>query len=206
MNIKSIFNQQKPAQNTQSTSSVSSDEVNTVIIANTYSARDSVSQIFTKYEILCDYAKKTLEKHDREKLHRTQLSFINSIASPQDKDTILELIGHILPYTKKNLSAEAFKTVTDIGFVAMKAVSFTANVTTLGITGKLTGKAIDNMESFVHRAIVRDAEELADAWRNKAECLISDAKVLSGGFFSCDRQFKDKVVKLEKQYKKTLGG
>ena len=176
---------------------ISIEEVNAVINANLYSASDSITQIFQKYEILCDFSKKNLEKNDREKLHRAQLTFISSIASPADKETMLDLLAHALPYTKKDLSSKALKTATNIGFVALKAVSLTAKVATLGVAGK----AVDNLEQLAQQAIVRDAEELANAWQSKVKCLFADTKELAGGMFNGDRQFKTKLSELSAQYK-----
>ena len=177
--------------------SISSDEVNVAICNNLYSASDSIVETFQKYEVLCDYTNKKIGKNDREKLHRAQLTYISSIASPAEKDTMLELIAHALPYTKKDLSSKALKTATNIGFVALKAVSFTAKVATLGIAGK----AVDNLEQLAQQAIVRDAEELANAWRSKVDSLFTDAKELAGGMFNGDRQFKTKLSELSEQYK-----
>lgn len=176
---------------------VSTEEVNAVINANLYSASDSITQIFQKYEILCDFSKKNLEKNDREKLHRAQLTFISSIASPADKETMLDLLAHALPYTKKDLSSKTLKTATNIGFVAFKAVSLTAKVATLGIAGK----AVDNLEQLAQQAIVTNAEELANAWQSKVNSLFADAKELAGGFLNGDRQFKTKLSELSEQYK-----
>ena len=176
---------------------ISSEEVSAVITANLYSPDDSLPQVFQKYEVLCDYANKKLEKHDREKLHRAQLTYISSIASPADKETMLDLLAHVLPYTKKDLSSKALKTATNIGFMALKAVSVTAKVATLGIAGK----AVDNLEQLAQQAIVMNAEELANAWIKKADSLIDDAKELAGGMFSGDRQFKAKLAELTEQYK-----
>lgn len=179
---------------------ISSDEVNAAICNNLYSASDSIVETFQKYEVLCDYTNKKIGKTDREKLHRAQLTYISSIASPAEKDTMLELIAHALPYTKKDLSSKALKTATNIGFVALKAVSFTAKVATLGIAGK----AVDNLEQLAQQAIVRDAEELANAWRSKVDSLFTDAKELAGGMFNGDRQFKTKLSELSEQYKQYL--
>ena len=176
---------------------VSPEEVNAVISANLYSPTDSVTQTFQKYEILSDFSNKKLEKGDREKLHRAQLTYISSIVSPANKETMLELLAHALPYTKKDLSSKALKTATNIGFVALKAVTLTAKVATLGIAGK----AVDNLEQLAQQAIVRDAEELANAWRSKVDSLFTDAKELSGGMFNGDRQFKTKLSELSEQYK-----
>ena len=176
---------------------VSTEEVNAVINANLYSASDSITQIFQKYEILCDFSKKNLEKNDREKLHRAQLTFISSIASPADKETMLDLLAHALPYTKKDLSSKTLKTATNIGFVAFKAVSLTAKVATLGIAGK----AVDNLEQLAQQAIVTNAEELANAWQSKVNSLFADAKEFAGGFLNGDRQFKTKLSELSEQYK-----
>ena len=176
---------------------ISSDEVNAAICNNLYSASDSIVETFQKYEVLCDYTNKKIGKTDREKLHRAQLTYISSIASPAEKDTMLELIAHALPYTKKDLSSKALKTATNIGFVALKAVSFTAKVATLGIAGK----AVDNLEQLAQQAIVRDAEELANAWQSKVDSLFTDAKELAGGMFNGDRQFKTKLSELSEQYK-----
>ena len=177
---------------------VSPEEVNAVISANLYSPTDSVTQTFQKYEILSDFSNKKLEKGDREKLHRAQLTYISSIVSPSNKETMLDLLAHALPYTKKDLSSKALKTATNIGFVALKAVTLTAKVATLGIAGK----AVDNLEQLAQQAIVRDAEELANAWRSKVDSLFTDAKELAGGFLNGDRQFKTKLSELSEQYKK----
>lgn len=177
---------------------VSPEEVNAVISANLYSPTDSVTQTFQKYEILSDFSNKKLEKGDREKLHRAQLTYISSIVSPSNKETMLDLLAHALPYTKKDLSSKALKTATNIGFVALKAVTLTAKVATLGIAGK----AVDNLEQLAQQAIVRDAEELANAWRSKVDSLFTDAKELAGGMFNGDRQFKTKLSELSEQYKK----
>ena len=185
--------QQEDEQPTQ----VSPEEVNAVISANLYSPTDSVTQTFQKYEILSDFSNKKLEKGDREKLHRAQLTYISSIVSPANKETMLELLAHALPYTKKDLSSKALKTATDIGFVALKAVTLTAKVATLGIAGK----AVDNLEQLAQQAIVRDAEELANAWSSKMDSLFTDAKELAGGMFNGDRQFKTKLSELSEQYK-----
>ena len=179
---------------------ISSDEVNAAICNNLYSASDSIVETFQKYEVLCDYTNKKIGKNDREKLHRAQLTYISSIASPAEKDTMLELIAHALPYTKKDLSSKALKTATNIGFVALKAVSLTAKVATLGIAGK----AVDNLEQLAQQAIVRDAEELANAWRSKVDSLFTYAKELAGGMFNGDRQFKTKLSELSEQYKQYL--
>ena len=176
---------------------ISSDEVNAAICNNLYSACDSIVETFQKYEVLCDYTNKKIGKNDREKLHRAQLTYISSIASPAEKDTMLELIAHALPYTKKDLSSKALKTATNIGFVALKAVSLTAKVATLGIAGK----AVDNLEQLAQQAIVRNAEELANAWQSKVDSLFADAKELAGGLFNGDRQFKTKLSELSEQYK-----
>lgn len=176
---------------------VSSEKVKEVIDTNVYSESDSVAQTFQKYEILCDCTNKKLDKTDREKLHRAQLTYINSIVSPSDKETMLELLGHVLPYTKKKLSSKALKAATNIGFVALKAVSVTAKVATFGIAGK----AVNNLEQLAQQAIVRDAEELANAWQSKVNSLFADAKELAGGFLNGDRQFKTKLSELSEQYK-----
>lgn len=175
---------------------IGSDEVNAAICNNLYSASDSIVETFQKYEVLCDYTNKKIGKTDREKLHRAQLTYISSIASPAEKDTMLELIAHALPYTKKDLSSKALKTATNIGFVALKAVSLTAKVATLGIAGK----AVDNLEQLAQQAIVSDAEELANAWQSKVDSLFADAKELAGGMFNGDRQFKTKLSELSRQY------
>ncbi len=179
---------------------ISSDEVNAAICNNLYSASDSIVETFQKYEVLCDYTNKKIGKTDREKLHRAQLTYISSIASPAEKDTMLELIAHALPYTKKDLSSKALKTATNIGFVALKAVSLTVKAATFGIAGK----AVDNLEQLAQQAIVRDAEELANAWQSKVDSLFTDAKELAGGMFNGDRQFKTKLSELSEQYKQYL--
>ena len=98
--IKNRINKQTPKNPAKP--AISSEEVNATITSNLYSDTDTVTQIFQKYENLCDCAGKKLEKNDREKLHRAQLTYVSSIASPTGKETMLELIAHTLPYTKKN--------------------------------------------------------------------------------------------------------
>jgi len=182
---------------TVSEPTVSSDEVNAAISNNLYSAGDSVAETFRKYDVLCDYTNKKIESADRTKLHRAQLTYIGSIASPADKDTMLDLIAHCLPYTKKELSSKALKTAAGIGFVALKAVSITAKVATLGIAGKV----VDNLEQLTQDALTSNAEELSNAWRSKTDSLFADAKELAGGMFNGDRQFKTKLAELANQYK-----
>lgn len=180
-----------------SESVISSEEVNSIINSNQYSANDTVEQTFQKYEILCDYTTKKLEKSDREKLHRAQLTFISSIIAPLDKETMLNLIAHTLPYTRKELSSKALKTAANIGKIVMKTISVTAKVATLGMAGKV----VDNLDELTQKAIVTNSEELANAWRSKIESLLEDAKNLVGGLFSGDRQFKTKLSELSEQYK-----
>lgn len=180
-----------------SESVISSEEVNSIINSNQYSANDTVEQTFQKYEILCDYTTKKLEKSDREKLHRAQLTFISSIIAPLDKETMLNLIAHTLPYTRKKLSSKALKTAANIGKIVMKTISVTAKVATLGMAGKV----VDNLDELTQKAIVTNSEELANAWRSKIESLLEDAKNLVGGLFSGDRQFKTKLSELSEQYK-----
>ncbi len=176
---------------------VSTEEVNAVITANLYSASDSKTQIFQKYEILCDSSKKNLEKNDREKLHRAQLTYVGSIASPSDKETMLDLIAHALPYIKKDLKSNALTTATNIGFAALKTVSLTAKVATLG----MAGKTVDSVEKLMQHTIVSDAAELANAWQSKVKCFFADAKELAGVFLKSDCQFKTKLSELSEQYK-----
>jgi hypothetical protein len=146
---------------------------------------------------LCDHSTKKISKQEREKLHRAQLTYISSIVSPADKKVMLELIAHALPYTKKQITSKAIKTATNIGFTALKAVSITAKVATLG----LAGKVVDNLEELTKQAIVSNAEELTNAWRSKVDSLFADAKELAGNLFSGDRQFKTKLSELSDQYK-----
>ena len=173
------------------------EEVSTIINANLYQESDTVVEAFQKYENLCDYSIKKISKQEREKLHRAQLTYISSIVSPTDKKVMLELIAHALPYTKKQITSKAIKTATNIGFTALKAVSITAKVATLG----LAGKVVDNLEELTKQAIVSNAEELTNAWRSKVDSLFADAKELAGNLFSGDRQFKTKLSELSDQYK-----
>ena len=173
------------------------EDLSTIINANLYQESDTVVEAFQKYENLCDYSIKKISKQEREKLHRAQLTYISSIVSPADKKVMLELIAHALPYTKKQITSKAIKTATNIGFTALKAVSITAKVATLG----LAGKVVDNLEELTKQAIVSNAEELTNAWRSKVDSLFADAKELAGNLFSGDRQFKTKLSELSDQYK-----
>ena len=173
------------------------EELSTIINANLYQESDTVVEAFQKYENLCDYSIKKISKQEREKLHRAQLTYISSIVSPADKKVMLDLIAHALPYTKKQITSKAINTATNIGFTALKAVSITAKVATLG----LAGKVVDNLEELTKQAIVSNAEELTNAWRSKVDSLFADAKELAGNLFSGDRQFKTKLSELSDQYK-----
>ena len=197
MIIQSRIPQHKAANQSSVKSIITSDEINLIISSNVYAKSDSVTNTFQKYEVLCDYKKKKIAKGDSEKLHRAQLVFIGSIESPSDKETMIDLIAHALPYTKKTLSSKALKTAANIGMVALKVVSTTAKVATLGIAGKV----VDNVEQLTQQAIVMNSEELANAWRSKVDSLFTDAKELAGGMFNGDRQFKTKLSELLDQYK-----
>lgn len=185
---------------------VSTEEVNAVINANLYEEGDSISQVFQKYETLSDFSNKKLEKGDRDKLHRAQLTFISSIASPADKETMLDLIAHSLPYTKKSLASKALKAVANVGVGALKTVSFSAKIVKVATFGKLdvanvAVDAVDNFSQLTEEAMKLNSEELANAWRSKVDSLFADAKELAGGMFNGDRQFKTKLSELSEQYK-----
>ncbi|MBO7501852.1 MAG: hypothetical protein J6T32_01395 [Paludibacteraceae bacterium] len=185
---------------------VSSEELTAVISDNLYCASDTVTQTFQKYEILCDYSGKKMESADQDKLHRARLTFISSIVSPSDKETMLELIAHCLPYTKKRLADKALQAVASIGAGALKTVSFSAKVVKVASFGKLSvanvaANAVDNLGELTEQAVVTNYEELAKAWRSKADSLFADAKELAGGMFNGDRPFKTKLSELSEQYK-----
>ena len=190
-----IIESRMPQQTNENSDAI--EEVSTIINANLYQESDTVVEAFQKYENLCDYSIKKISKQEREKLHRAQLTYISSIVSPADKKVMLELIAYALPYTKKQITSKAIKTATNIGFTALKAVSITAKVATLG----LAGKVVDNLEELTKQAIVSNAEELTNAWRSKVDSLFADAKDLAGNLFSGDRQFKTKLSELSDQYK-----
>lgn len=196
----------KSEEKNQSKPMVSSEELTAVIGDNLYCASDTVTQTFQKYEILCDYSGKKKESADQDKLHRAQLTFISSIVSPADKETMLELIAHCLPYTKKRLADKALQAVASIGAGALKTVSFSAKVVKVASFGKLSvanvaANAVDNAAELTQQAAITSAEELAVAWRSKVDSLFADAKELAGGMFSGDRQFKTKLSELSEQYK-----
>ncbi len=185
---------------------ISSEEVNAVINANLYEEGDSISQVFQKYETLSDFSNKKLEKGDREKMHRAQLTYISGITSPADKGTMLDLIAHALPYTKKSLASKALKAVANVGVGALKTVSFSAKIVKVATFGKLdvanvAVDAVDNFSQLTEEAMKLNSEELANAWRSKVDSLFTDAKELAGGMFNGDRQFKTKLSELSEQYK-----
>ena len=198
--------QMESEEKTISEQAVSSDEVNAAICNNLYTADSSVVETFQKYEVLCDYTNKKIGKSDREKLHRAQLTYISSIISPADKDIMLDLIAHSLPYTKKRFADRALQTVASVGAGALKAVSFSAKVVKVATFGKLSvakvaADAVDNAAELTQQAAITNSEELAAAWRSKIDSLFADAKELAGGMFSGDRQFKTKLSELSEQYK-----
>lgn len=203
---KSKQKQQQVDEKKVAEQTVSSDEVNVAICNNLYSVSDSVAETFQKYEVLCDYTNKRIGKGDREKLHRAQLTYISSIASPADKEEMLDLIAHCLPYTKKRFADRALQTVASVGAGALKAVSFSAKVVKVATLGKLSvanvaANAVDNAAELTQQAAITNSEELAATWRSKVDSLFADAKELAGGMFSGDRQFKTKLAELADQYK-----
>lgn len=210
MIIESRLPQQKQTEKkTPAKQMVSSEELNAVIRANLYSASDIVTQTFQKYEILCDYSGKKMESSDYDKLHRAKLTFISSIVSPSDKETMLELIAHCLPYTKKRLADKALQAAAAVGAGALKAVSFSAKVVKFASFGKLSvanvaADAVDNLGDLTEQAAVTNCEELAKAWRSKVDSLFADAKELAGGMFNGDRPFKTKLSELSDQYKQNI--
>lgn len=207
MIIESRMPQQKLTEKkTPAKQMVSSEELNAVICDNLYSAGDTVTQTFQKYEALCDYSGKKLDNNDYDKLHRAQLIFISSIVSPSDKETVLELIAHSLPYTKKRLADKALQAAAAIGAGALKTVSFSAKVVKVATFGKLSvanvaANAVDNAAELTQQAAITNSEELAAAWRSKVDSLFADAKELAGGMFNGDRPFKTKLSELVEQYK-----
>ena len=69
---------------------------------------------------LCDCSGKKMESADQDKLHRARLTFISSIVSPSDKEAMLELITHCLPYTQNRLDDKALQAAASIGAGAKK--------------------------------------------------------------------------------------
>lgn len=207
MIIESRLPAKKPDEKKRSAQQmVSSDQLNAVICNNLYSASDTVTETFQKYEALCDYTNKKMESADYDKLHRAQLTFISSIASPSDKEIMLDLIAHSLPYTQKRLADKALQAVASICAGALKTVSFSAKVVKVASFGKLSvanvaANAVDNAAELTEQAAVTNYEELAKAWRSKVDGLFADAKELAGGMFNGDRPFKTKLSELSEQYK-----
>ena len=107
MIITSRLPKQSKLDNSSAKSKISSEEVNQIIETNMYTHGDSITLTFQKYEVLCDYSNKKIEKCDSDKLHRAKLTYISSIESPSDKEIMLDLIAHALPYAKKDLSSKA---------------------------------------------------------------------------------------------------
>ena len=180
---------------------ISADEVNAIINTNMYCASDSIVQIFQKYEILCDYFGKKLEKGDREKLHRAQLTYISSIASPKDKETMLELIAHCLPYTKKKFADRALQTVASVGAGALKAVSFSAKVLKVATFGKLSvanvaANAVDNAAELTQQAAITNSEELAVAWRSKVDSLFGRRQGTCGRHVQRRPPIQDQTIRI----------
>lgn len=194
-----FFNSKKTKEEKTDVVKVPSEEVASAIKNNKYVQTDSVDKVFVKYDVLNDLSNKALEKDDRDKLHRAQLTFINSIVSPTDKDTMLDLIGHALPYTKRDLTSNLMKMATDAGMKKLKSVTRTAKILTLG----KASNTINQLEDAAREAVTTNAEAIVLAWCKKLKVLFDDADKLAGGFFTGDHAFKLKLKGLKRQLPKS---
>ena len=78
----------------------------------------------------------------------------------------------------------------------LKGVSAVGKVATLG----MANKAMDTIEGVVQSALVSQDMELTMLWRNKLVSVFEEAKALSGGWLSKDKEFASQLKELKRQF------
>ena len=181
---------------------LSVEEIDKTISLTQYSKSDSLSTMLDKYKSLCELKEKSADKRQQKKIHNAQWVFVNSIQVPSDKQEIIELIVNVLPFAKSySAGMDALKAVTSIGIKALKGVSVVGKVATLGIASK----AMDTIEGVVQSALVSQDTELTMLWRNKLASIFEEAKTLSGGWLSKDKEFASQLKELKRQFDEICG-
>ena len=177
----------------------SDEEIKTLIDTNKYQQTDSVETVFSKYESLCGLDTEKISKEEKRKIHKAQLLYIGSIVPPKDKQGLIDFITNALLYAKTSAAQDAIKVVSKVGFTALKAVSITGKIVTLG----MGNKALDSVEKIANKAMTTDSLELVDLWRQKIEVAFNYASKAEGGLFDKDSDFSSRIKELKKQYQKS---
>lgn len=174
----------------------SGDEIKTLIDTNKHLETDNVETIFSKYEDLCGLDADRLSKESKEKLHSAQLLYVGNIDPPKEKEELLNFIVNALVHAKTTAAQDALKTVSKVGFTALKTVSIAGKVATLGMGSKV----INNVEKIANKAMTSDSLELVNLWRQKIDVAFNYASKLEGGMFDKDKDFVARIKELKKQY------
>lgn len=173
------------------------EEINETIAETQYCKSDSLSTMLGKYKTLCELKENCVEKKQKKAIYDAQWVFINSIQIPNSKPKLMELIVNVLPFAKSySTGMDALKAVTSIGMKTLKGVSVVGKVATLGIASK----AMDTIEGVIQSALVSQDAELTMLWRNKLASMFEEAKALSGGMLSKDKEFSSQLKELKRQF------
>ena len=160
---------------------IDSQIVENIISSNIYSKEDNIEKIFQKYSSLSECGEKNLSANDRNKLCRAQITFIDAIVVPEDKEAMLDLITRAIPYSKHSMSVDA---------VVAGVKSFFKNFNSeLGISD-----GANQNDEKVQQNQYR--KSLAEAWDRKIERLIQTAKKT----FGKEKRFMDELDLLEEQF------
>lgn len=194
-----LFNKNKDDEKSIEMPTVSAEVVKTQIEQNGYLESDDIETMFGKYEALCNLDMENLNKVQKERVHSAKLLFVNSIKLPkEDKESLLNFITHSLWYVRTSAAQDALKTVSKIGFTALKTVSVAGKIATLGMGSKV----LNNVEKVANKAMTTDALELVNAWTIKLDSAFAAAKKLEGSFLNKDKDFADRLKNLKEQYEK----
>lgn len=192
---KTAFDNEKKLKNSDGELTV--EEINKTISEMQYCKADSLSIMLDKYKTLCELKEKCADKRQQKKIYNAQWVFVNSIQSTSNKQELIELIVNVLPFAKSySKGMDALKAVTSIGMKALKGVSVVGKVATLG----MASKAMDSIEGVVQSALVSQDAELTMLWRNKLASIFEEAKALSGGWLSKDKEFASQLKELKRQF------
>ena len=173
------------------------EEINKTIAETQYSKSDSLTTMLDKYKTLCELKEKSDDKTQKKTIHNAQWVFINSIQTPHNKEGMLEFIINTLPFAKSDSKgSEILSAMASIGIKTIKGASTVGKAVTLGMASKAIGK----MEGAVQTALVSQDMELTLLWRNKLASVFEEAKALSGGWLSKDKEFTSQLKELKRQF------
>ena len=172
-------------------------EINEIIAETQYCKSDSLSIMLDKYKMLCELKENCEDKKQKKTIHTAQWVFVNSVQIPNNKSELIDFIVNAMPFAKSySTGMDALKAVTSIGMKTLKGVSVVGKVATLG----MASKAMDSIEGVVQSALVSQDAELTMLWRNKLASMFEEAKALSGGLLSKDKEFTSQLKELKRQF------